>query len=355
MTLEELLKKLITAPESLSKQEKDFLASSLKSLVSGKVPEGENMTFEQFAGSLGPALQRAMETPLGKQMVNDTIRDRQTERFVKRNKPFFDAILAGADIATSLSQIQNSNKAIKNLVKPTLPNPDVLDPAVNSAIADAQRGNLDALRALEPAKAEIAQQRLADMQTAKSVSGGQAGAYGSLATAAGLRANRAALSLPGIQDSIRARQQQRADSLIGLRQGVRQNEFNNRLGIADRNLEQYTADLSAASSLGQAGRTNLHNTLGQLPNTITRAVGGAMPVGNTTYDQVQGRIPVNGPSDLYSQYKLTLENSLAKRINDIQARKAIQFRSPQMKSLASWSANRLGPLPDPSYPQRLPY
>lgn len=353
--LEQLLQKLNTAPESLSKQEKDFLASSLKSLVSGKVPDGENMTFEQFAGSLGPALQRAMETPLGKQMVNDTIRDRQTERFVKRNKPFFDAILAGADLATSLSQIQNSNKAIKNLVKPTLPNPDVLDPAVNSAIADAQRGSLDALRALEPAKAEIAQQRLADMQTAKSVSGGQAGAYGSLATAAGLRANRAALSLPGIQDSIRARQQQRADSLIGLRQNVRQNEFQNRMGIADRNLEQYTADLSAASSLGQAGRTNLRNTLGQLPNTITRAVGGAMPVGNTTYDQVQGRIPVNGPSDLYSQYKLTLENSLAKRINDIQARKAIQFRSPQMKSLASWSANRLGPLPDPSYPQRLPY
>jgi len=338
------------------------LAEFLKGVVSGKVPEKYRTAVEN-SDAFNQYMTEAMKTPSGQAAIKDMLREKQTDRFVKQNKPFFDAILSGVDLATSLTQIKNSNKAIRELQRPSMPNPNVLDPALNNAISKAQQGSLDALRALEPAKQEIAQQRLMDMQTAKSVSGGQAGAYGAQATAAGLRANRAAAGLAPLGDNIRARQQQRADNLIGVRQGVRQQEFQNRFGIAQENMQQYQQDAAAAGALGQAGRQNLRMTLGQLPEMITRTAGNMMPV-----------------QDVWDQYGSQVEQNLAQRMtqssnafrtaNPVQAPQftaqgfnrlpqqggiaaAQQMRNARLQPLRDYTANRYT-RPDLNYPQRLP-
>lgn len=325
MTIEELIKALESGDTSVFQDKAgiDTLLSVLKSVASGKKPQGvpENIDLQEFVDLLGRGLTLGMSSEEGRQTVIENIQNRQTDRFVRKNKPFFDAILSGVDLATSLSQIHESNKAIRNLRKPTMPSPEVLDPAINSAIAEAQRGSLESLRALEPAKQEIAQQRLIDLQTARSVSGGQSGAFGALANASSLRAMRAATSLPAIQDTIRGRQQQRADNLIGLRQNVRQQEFGNRLAIADRNLEQYVNDMAAAGALGQAGRTNLRSTLGNMSNILPQVVGRMLP---TNYPQQQAAQPqapqytspmntgVGNP--VWDEYSKTISQNLLNRI-----------------------------------------
>ena len=286
------------------------------------------------------------------------VRDLQTERFVKKNKPFFDALLAGSDIYTSISQIQQSNKAIRELQRPSMPSPNVLDPALNNQIAKAQQGTLDAARALEPAKAGIDQQRALDIDLARRISGGQAGALGAQATGASLRAMRESAKLPQIRDAIRAREQGRADNLIGLRQGVLQDEFQNRLAIGRTNLDQYQNDVAAAAALGQAGRTNLRMTLGQLPDMLTRTAGNMMPV-----------------QDVWDAYGANVENNLAQTIakfnpgpvsrpgftsptlstqpmyGGVQA--AQQARNARLQPLQNYTANQIS-TPALGYPQRLP-
>lgn len=279
------------------KEKVSQFVEGLKLVSSGKSPTGYG-TSADFAKLYDEVMKLAFSTPGGQQAVKDMIRTKQTDRFVARNKPFLDAILSGADLVTSLSQIRQSNKAIKNLQRPTMPSPNVLDPQLNNAIAQAQRGSFEALRALEPAKQEIAQQRLMDMNTARSLSGGQAGAYGANATAASLRATRAAQRLPQIGDTIKARQQERADQLLGRRQNVLQNEFYNRMQIANQNFNQYNNDIASAAALGVAGRTNLRNTLGQLPEMLTRTAGNLMPV-----------------QDVWTDYGKRIESDLASRMS----------------------------------------
>jgi hypothetical protein len=329
-SVEQLVQELISNPTNL--------AEFLKGVLSGKVPE-KYRTAQQNADAFNQYLSQAMKTPTGQAAIKDMMRERQTERFVKRNKPFFDAMLAGVDLATSLSQIRQSNDAVRALQKPSMPSPNVLDPALNNAISQAQQGNMDALRALEPAKAEIAQQRLMDLQTARSVSGGQAGAYGANATAATLRANRAAAGLVPMADTIRARQQQRLDNLIGVRQNVRQQEFQNRFGVARENMAQYQQDAAAAAALGQTGRQNLRMTLGQLPEMLTRTAGNMMPV-----------------NDVWNQYGAQVEQNLAQNM----ARQANglrqQYGQPErMGALRGYTANKLPDFNNYPWPSPIQY
>lgn len=279
MSFEELVGLWETNPDAIfeNKEYADQLQSYLKKYVSGN-NVSTHMTADESANKMSEIMNWAMSTPSGRRYFQQQTRDRNADLFVRRNKPFYDALLSGIDLSTSLSQIKQSKEAAKKLVKPTLPSPNVLDPAINNAISQAQTGNFEALRALEPAKQEIAQQRAMDMSTARSLSGGQAGAYGAMATAASLRANRSAARLPAIGDQIRARQQQRYDNLLGLRQGQLQNNFGNAMQVANANMNQYNLDAQAAAALGVAGRTNLRNTLGTAGDTFSRAIGSGMPI-----------------------------------------------------------------------------
>jgi hypothetical protein len=293
MTIEQQIQELVA---KLSSDPKLF-AEVTKAVLSGKSIPDEYKTSGANQEVYNQAYKLVADSPEGREFMKDMVRTRQTDRFVRRNKPFFDAMLAGTDLATSLSQIRQSNKAIRELQKPSLPNPNVLDPALNNAISQAQSGNMDALKALEPAKQEIAQNKLMEMQTARSISGGQAGAYGARATAAGLAATRAADRLVPMGEQIRRSRQDRSDRLLMQRQGVLQNEFQNRMQVANANTAQYQADVAAAAGLGQAGRQNLRTTLGQLPEMITRGVGNLMPV----YDQYGASVEQNVANRMTSQ------------------------------------------------------
>ena len=280
MTLEEVLNKFATDPTSLTADERRIMSDSFKQLMAGQVPSSRGISAEDLIQRLNQTLIASTKTPEGAAALRAIIQERQGERFYRRNKPFFDAILGGADLATSLSQISKSNKEIAKLTRPSSPAASILDPAINAAIADAQRGSLDAMRSLDPAKAEIAQQRLMDENAARSVSGGQAGAYQGGVTAASLRASRASDRLPVIADQIRRGQQARLDQLLGMRQNVLGQEFNNRMAITDRDREQYNIDLATAAQLGQTGRINLRNTLGSLPTTLSQVGSRFMPTLN---------------------------------------------------------------------------
>lgn len=294
MNFDELIKLLQTNPEAFynNKELTKEVVDTLKSLASGKSPS-ERLDATTAASTFDSALKSAMGTASGQQWFKQQVRDRNTDSFTRRNKPFFDALLAGADLATSISQIKESRSAERALIRPSLPNPNVLDPAINNAISDAQKGSTDALKALEPAKQEIAQQRLQDIAVARSVSGGQSGAYGGLATAASLRAMRSASQLPMIGEQIRARRLQRYDSLLGMRQGQLQNNFGNQMQVSNANFQQYNQDANAAAALGSAGRLNLRNTLGQFPGIISRVGGGLMPINQEWQDygkRLQGNL-----------------------------------------------------------------
>ena len=311
---DEIFNKWVEDPSSLTSEERKIFFDGIKAFGSGKVPKGSSYkNYDEFARVLNDGTAEAARTPSGAQSIKDMVRENNTDRFTKRNKPFFDSLLAGNDLITSISQIKNSNRAMQNLQIPTAPNPNVLDPALNNAIAQAQQGSLEAMRALEPAKQEIANQRMLDMQTAKSVSGGNSGTFGALATSASLRGARAGAQLPQMADSIRMRQQQRADSLIGVRQGALQNEFQNRMGVFNQNLGQYNQNINAAGALGVTGRINLRNTIGQFPNAISGVVGGLMPT-NNPFDT--GGTPQADPSysDGYSGYNSSIQKSTTDRL-----------------------------------------
>lgn len=311
----ELLLKLLNSLDSLSKEDKDKVSKYIEELNPQALKGADTKQFKasDWISIFQKELQAANSTPQGRAHVEQMIRDNNSERALRRYKPFFDSIMAGADVATAISQIRQSNKASRDLVPPVAPNPNVLDPQLNNQIAQAQQGSLNALRATEPFRQQIEAGRASDISTARSVSGGQSGAFGSLATAASLRANRAAASIPAMADDIRMRQQQRADNLIGMRQGVLQNEFNNRMQIYNTELEQYNENALAAGQLGQAGRTNLRTALGQLPNVLTRAAGSVMPVSNP-YDtqSAQSQQPLSYGDD-YDRFRSSVRQSMMDR------------------------------------------
>jgi hypothetical protein len=294
MNLQEILQS-IQAGKSLSKEQTDYVISSLGKGLAGKVPASDSgMSLEEFMSNLTPAIDALRKSPEGQANLKQVLADRRTQRFVKQYTPFFNAILAGADINTSLSQVRNSNKAIKNLVRPGLPAVPLNDPALNDALRGAQVGTMDAARAIGPARQELQDQYAKDIALAKSIGGGQSSTLGALGQVASLRRARGAAALAPQIDAIRAREQGRVDNLLGMRQQQSQQNFYNRKLNSDTALNQYGLDLQSAGQLGSTGRLNLRNSMSSLL--------GAVP-------GVAARIG-QGYNDKYSQYEQALNQSL---------------------------------------------
>lgn len=276
---------------------KTLIVEYLKGLMSGtptaKYKE-EFRTFAQNQEEANKAMEQYLKSPEGRMAAKDIIQTKQSDRFVKRNLPLFNTLVQGADIATSIAQIRQSNQALKGLKQPTLPVNPAIDPALNNEIYKAQLGSFDQSRAVGAAQQENRDQYQRDLGIAGQVSGGDSATYAAQANAAGLRRTRNGAQLPVIQDSIRAREQSRLDSLIGRKMDYNQNSFNNNLALGRVNLDQYNQNLNSASSLGQTGRTNLRNVFQTLPQNALSLVGRQM--GNT---------------DPYSDYEDQVTNSLA--------------------------------------------
>lgn len=266
----------------LSEDEK---ATFIKELSSGEVPKDVPTEWKDktvWQSQIAPALSAFYQGPEGKAHVAEMIRNRASDRFVKRYKPALNLVLQGADIFTSLSQINSSNKALAKLAQPTIPNAPGVDPALNNQIYNAQQGTFDQSRALAPARQAISDAYAAQDNANRQISGGQAGEYGSRTQAAYNERLRASGQLPMIADNIRAREQQRLDGLIGTRAQLAQQNYSNSLQGTQMALNQYNTNVNSAAALGAQGRANLRNVFTTLPENLTRYAGGF--TGNVAQD-----------------------------------------------------------------------
>lgn len=239
----------------------------------------ESWTAEQQKGLLDKFRDWASSSPEAQKQLKEHLRDTATQRFTKQYKPFFNAILQGADLATSLSQIQTSNNALKSIAQPAVAGSPGEPQALKAQLANAQQGGLAAARAIAPAKQTIEQQYQNDINNAKNISGGNAASFMANAQVASLAKERAAAALPAIQDTIQNRYQSRADQLASALASNQQQDFGNRLYGSQLSLDQYNRQMQAAGLLGSTGRLNLRNTLQSIPNTITGIMGQASPAG----------------------------------------------------------------------------
>lgn len=186
-------------------------------------------------------------------------------------KTGLNTLLAAGDIATSVQQINESKNLLNQSKKPGRPSVPGRDPFLQQALNQAQQGSFDSSRALAPAQQGIHNQYLSDLNNAQIASTGQAGTYGALAQVAANRRNEANVGLIPIADQIRNQQQNRLDSLIGLRMNETQNQFQNQSQFYPQDLQQYNLDQQAAGALGATGRSNLRTSLANFGQQIPEA------------------------------------------------------------------------------------
>lgn len=189
-----------------------------------------------------------------------------------------------ADLKFSKKQIEAAEKGLSKLRRPALPNVSGIDNALEQEIYRAQMGTMDSHRALDPAKAQLREQQVADQQVAQSVSGGQAGIYGGLAQASATRRNRGARELVPMADTVRAREQGNLNNLLQLRQyqdRARFDQQSNNAGILENRFNMDTNIYGNLLATGIENRRdswrNMGNSLagigGQLSPSLQRMVG----------------------------------------------------------------------------------
>lgn len=229
----------------------------------------KDLSKEEIDAALRNSFLLAAQNPEFREGVLTAAQDIEEKELAGKITNALNIGLAGADIATSIGQIQAGNRAARNLRRPERPAPLTADPLLDNAISEASRGtSVDAARAMSPAQLQILDQYLADLNTAKTVAGGQAGTYGSLAQVASTRRGRRAAELAPMYDEIVRRGEQRYDQLLA--QKLQQNQAiqQSRAQMYPYDLQQYGYDSRAAAELGAVGRSNLRSSVGSFANFV---------------------------------------------------------------------------------------
>jgi hypothetical protein len=245
---------------------------------------------EQFGASLQDVLAEAVKT-------QPNYLDR-LEKQVKRGEvtakasAFLTVAKDIINISASSGQIKRSNRQLDRLVKPGMPASPREDASLSTAIREAQKGTLDASRAIEPIRQGLASQYAADQGVARDISGGQAATYGGLSQLSSLRNRRALNGLTPEIDSIRAREQARLDGLIAQRQANRQAGFDNQWKNAYMERQQYNNDLASAGELGATGRENLYSSIAGMVPSLSNLAGYGY-TGNRELDDYNHRVTSN--------------------------------------------------------------
>jgi hypothetical protein len=245
--------------------------AKMQKLVEG----GEFASFEDAQSAIVEAGRAIQLSPEYKSQTLQIAKEAETGRVSEKIATGINLILAGSDVANSIKQIQASKSAARKSRRPGRPAIPQRDLYLQQALRSAQEGTMDTERAIAPVRAEIQDQYLNDIQAAKTASAGQAGAYGAYRQLAANRRNRAALELAPIQDSIRSREQQRYDNLLGMRQAETQQMFNNAAALYASDLDQYNNEQNAAAQLGATGRLNLRGSLYNLGSQVASHAGNA--------------------------------------------------------------------------------
>jgi hypothetical protein len=225
--------------------------------------EFKDMSPEQISKAKEDAFLLAVQNPEYREKILTSAEGIENQELTDKITTAINIGLAGADITTSIGQIQAGKRAQDSIARPQAPAPLTADPRLESALSDASRGGeLNAARAMSPAQLQILDQYLSDLNTAQTVSGGQAGVYGSLAQVASTRRGRRSAELAPIYDQINREGVQRYDQLLAQKLQENQNIQQSQAQAYPYELQQYGYDQRMAAELGAAGRTNLRSSLG---------------------------------------------------------------------------------------------
>lgn len=264
--------------------------SKLKKLVDG----GEFTSTEDARNAMVEVGRLLQSSPEYKQDVMDLAQSQEAGKISENLSQGINLILGGADIGTSIAQIQAGNRASRNSRRPSRPVVPGRDALLQNALRQAEEGQFDAARAMAPVQQQIEDQYLSDIQGAKTASTGQAGAYGAYRQLASNNRNRAALNLAPIQDEVRRGQQARYDNLLGMRMDETQQQFRNQAYLYPQDLEQYNTEQGIAARVGQAGRLNLRDSLYNLGGQVAGSIGSG--VAQRRFDQLRNQALASGMS-----------------------------------------------------------
>lgn len=257
--------------------------AKMKKLVDG----GQFASFEDAKGAILEAGKALQSSPQYKEQLLSLSQEATAGKISNQVAQAANLILGGTDIGVSLNQIAQANKASKSSRRPSRPAVPQRDLMLQQALRNSQENTYDAQRAIAPVQQNIEDQYLSDVQGAKTASTGQAGAYGAYRQLAANRRNRSAMELAPIQDSIRAREQQRTDQLLGMRADETQNMFQNQASLYPYDLRQYNYDQEAAASLGSTGRANLRDSLYNLGGQVAGFAG--QNIAQRRYDKLRNQ------------------------------------------------------------------
>lgn len=239
--------------------------------------------------------------------------------------------LAAGDIISSTKQINEARRLARQSRRPSAPPALTRDPELQNAIAQAQQGNYDAARALEPAKLAIFDTYLSDIANAQTASTGQAGAFGALGQVASSRRNRGNINLAPIGDSITARNQSRLDNLLAMRLGENQAIQQSQAQNYAPDLRQYQLEQESIGGLGATGRQNMRQSLLNLGSQVPGMI--ANQAISSRYNKMMANLGIYGKDiqDMGAQAYADTNNNWnnAQSIDPVTGEPVMQGRYPE--------------------------
>ena len=333
MTIKEIVD-LINAGkyEEVSREDLALLARSAQEATSGTAkPDSEKwrgLDPAKQAAEMTAALESMRNSPQGQEHLKEALINSKSSRFTSQYGPFFQALLAGTDVITSLNQISASKNALARMTKPGIPTQGGLDPRLDNAIRQAEIGTQAAPQAANVAKSDIFDQYMQDLKNSQISSGGQQSIFGSGAQVASYNRNKALARLIPMTNDIQMQRQNQLNQLIGQRQGFANQQFGNNLQATQMRLGQYNQDAQAAGALGSQGRLNMRQTLGGIAGLMPQLGARLFPVSNPYLKQDQGAQTSTQPgvyNPQHAEYEQLLNMSLNNHLN---LRKAQQYENP---------------------------
>lgn len=167
--------------------------------------------------------------------------------------------------AYSLNQIASAQR--KQPIAPGLPTPPGLSPELTQALYQAQRG-VNFAPVLEPARQGIEDAYTGSLNQAGAASGGQAGAYQSMAQAANVARMNAQLGLAPIAAQVQMGAQDNLNNLLGARVDERQQNYRNGLYGSQMAFDQYNNQIAGLSGQLTAGNQNLLNSAERVTQSL---------------------------------------------------------------------------------------
>lgn len=243
--------------------------------IKSKLDAGQSLNDADYEQLFNEARKMATN-PENKAKIVEMAQKAEQGRVSQNVKSGLNLVLAGTDIATSLSQINKSARLGRSTPRPAEPGALQRDPYLGDLLTQSSQGANDVNRTILPAKEGIREQYQNDLAAARTASGGQSGAYGAYAQGAADRRERANLNLVPLADQVRRQNQSRYDNLVGqhVQEGQAINASQGR--YYPENLYQYNLQQQLAANLGQIGRSNLRSSMtglaSELPGVISRHI-----------------------------------------------------------------------------------